>query len=283
MDYLKVLGLQLKVQLDCDYRNEFLIETDELKENMEIAKKIIMEKNPDVIIFPEMCYLVDNEKYYEELSKNKLVIAGSIYNEGINFTIIFKDGIKYNIPKCNASGSEPMIRNVSNCSVEEFMQEKLEEHIFYVDDKKLVVLNCMEYYQNAYYIARSVSDLFGIICICSNNNPQVFLDESRAIHNHQENIYTFMINCVSTYQGKPYGRGQSYIYGPIQGHEKEWLLKEGVIMDEYVSSILKLGNESEYFYGEFINDFSRFGRSDDYLNNPKNIEVGMIRKKVLKK
>lgn len=283
VDYLKILGFQLNVQLDCDYKNEFLIETEALKKDIECVKEIIKIKNPDIIIFPEMCYIRANDDYYNELSNGRLVIAGSIYNQGINITIVYKDGKQYCIPKYNASGSEPMIRNIRNGTVEEFMKNKLDEHTFYFNDKKLIILNCMEYYQNAHYIARSVDDLFGIICICSNNNPRVFLDESRVIHNHREDIYTFMVNCVSTYQGKDYGKGESYIYGPIQGHEKEWLLKEGILMDDYVSSILKLGNESEYFYGEFINDFSRFGRSDNYMNNPKNIEVGMIRKKVLKK
>lgn len=282
MNYLKVLGFQLDVHLDCNSRDEFLIDNDGFREEMECVKTIISEKNADVIILPEMCYVSDMESYYKDLSKDKLVIAGSIYKDGVNFTKVFQDGEMLSIPKCNASGAEPMVRTIDKCSVEDFIKYKLDEHTFFVDGKKLVVLNCMEYYQNAYFIARSVPDLFGIICLCSNNNPKVFVDETRVIHNHVENIYTFMINCVSLYQGKSYGKGQSYVYGPIQGHEKEWLAKEGVLSDEHVSSILKLGSESEYFYGEFVNVFSRFGRSDDYINNPKNVEVGFLRKKVLK-
>lgn len=282
MNFLKVLGFQLDIELDCNFKNEYLIDTDKFREEFEMVKDIISDKNADVIILPEMCYLSDMESYYKDLSKDKLVIAGSIYNNGINYTKIFQTGEMFTIPKYNASGAEPMVRFIGKCSVDEFMKNKLYEHIFYVGSKKLVVLNCMEYYQNAHFIARYVPDLFGIICICSNNNPKVFVDETRVINNHVENIYTFMINSVSLYQGKFYGKGQSYVYGPIQGHEKEWLVKEGVLSDNHVSSILRLGEEAEYFYGEFVKDFSRFGRSDEYVNNPRNVEVGFIRKKVLK-
>ncbi len=282
MSELKILGLQLVVDLDCTSTDEYLIETMEFKEQMQEVKKLISTKNPDIVILPEMCYSEDYYEYFMNLSNNKLIVAGSIYNNGINQTVVFFENKEYRIPKCNASGAEPMIRNIRKISNSEFLNQKLDSHTFIFDNKKLIILNCMEYYQNAYYIARNDPNLFGILCICSNNNPKVFLDESRVVHNHCENIYTFMVNCVSTYKGVSYGTGESYIYGPIQQHEREWLKKEGIISDEHPSSILKLGNDSEYFYGEFINDFSRFGRSDNYLNNPKMIEVGKIRKKVRK-
>lgn len=282
MNGLKILGLQLKVNLDCTSTDEYRIDTAEFQEQMQEVQNLISDKNPNIIILPEMCYSDDYYSYFMDLSSDKLIVAGSIYNNGINQTVVFFENKEYRIPKYNASGAEPMVRRVEKKSTEDFLKNNLESHTFLFNNKKIIVLNCMEYYQNAYYIARNISDLFGILCICSNNNPQVFLEESRAIHNHSENIYTFMVNCVSTYQGYSYGKGESYIYGPIQGHEKEWLKKEGIISDEHPSSILKLGNDSEYFYGEFINDFSRFGRSDKYLNNPKMVEVGKIRKKVLK-
>ena len=281
MNDLKVLGFQLSVELDCNSKEEYLIETSRFLEELEQAKKIIAELKPDVVVLPEMCYRNEEEEYYKVLSNNMLVVAGSIYRNGINTTKVFQNGKLYDIPKCNASGAEPMIRNIERCTPNDFLKYKLEEHTFYVREKRLIVLNCMEYYQNAYYIARSVPDIFGIICICSNNNPRVFLEESYALHNHMENLYTFMINCVSTYQGKPYGKGYSYILGPIQSHEQEWLRQEGVLVDTHKSSILRLTDESEYFYGEFVNEFSRFGRSDHYFHNPKNIEIGKIRKKVL--
>ena len=129
---------------------------------------------------------------------------------------------------------------------------------------------------HAYTISRKFDDIFAIICICSNSNQKVFIEESKALHNHSENIYSFVINCISNYQKEEYAKGNTYIYGPIQYHEQDWLRKEGYDIDNHSCSILKLSNNPEYFYGEFTNNFSRFGRSDYYLNNPKNIETGSL-------
>jgi len=282
MNYLKVLGFQLNVNLDCDGMNEYMIMNHSFEEEMEAIQEIIASKNADVVILPEMCYQECYDSFWQELSKDTFVVAGSIYQDGTNYTVLFSEGEKIFLPKCNASGAEPMIRRIQECSVKTFLNNHLNDHTFVVHDKKIVVLNCMEYYQNAYSIARENPDLFGMICICSNNNQKVFVEESRAIHNHCEHVYTFLVNCVSTYMGKDYAKGESYIYGPIQGHEQEWLRKDHIEMDRHACSILKLGNDAEYFYGEFINSFSRFGRSDEYLNNPRNVEVGIIRKRVLK-
>lgn len=277
MNYLKILGFQLQVELDCNHKEEYKIITPEFRNQIAIVQEIVKEKESDIIILPEMCYQEELFSYWKEQSKNKLIVAGSIYNKGINQTVVFFKNKGYYIPKCNASGAEPMSRTIKKCSPTNFIKNHLKEHTFEIKGKKLIILNCMEYYQNAYNIARENPDIFAIICICSNNNPKVFLEETRAIHNHCENLYTFMINCVSNYMGKPYAKGQSYIYGPIQKHEQEWLIKEGISVDNHCSSILNLTQEAEYFYGEFINNFSRFGRSDLYENNPKNIEIGKIR------
>lgn len=277
MNYLKVLGFQLQVELDCNSKDEYLIQTARYKAELEAIKEIITQKESDVIILPEMCYQEELFNYWKELSRNKLIIAGSSYSDGINRTAIFHKNKSYFIPKCNASGAEPMVRTIEKCSSDNFQKNHLKEHTFLIEGKKVVVLNCMEYYQNAYYIARSNPDIFAIICICSNNNQQVFKEETKALHNHCENIYTFMVNCISNYMGSPYAKGESYIYGPIQRHEQEWLKREGYNLDNHCSSILTLSNDPEYFYGEFTNNFSRFGRSDYYENNPKNIETGKIK------
>lgn len=95
-----------------------------------------------------------------------------------------------------------------------------------------------------------------------------------AIHNHNESIYTFMLNCVSTYKDESYGDGQSYIYGPVSIHEKEWLSKEGVLTKKNPNHILSLSKDKiQYVYGEFMfsERLSRFGRSDNYINNPRTI------------
>ena len=145
-----------------------------------------------------------------------------------------------------------------------------------IKNKKILILNCMEYYAHAYTISRKYEDIFAIICICSNSNQKVFIEESKALHNHSENIYSFVINCISNYQKEEYAKGNTYIYGPIQYHEQDWLKKEGFELENHSCSILKLSNKPEYFYGEFTNNFSRFGRSDNYQNNPKNIEIGNL-------
>lgn len=274
--YIKILGIQLKVELDCDQKNEYLIKNNSLYAQISKVKQLINKKNPDIIALPEMCYLEELEDYYIKKSKNKLIIAGSIYNNGINYTIVFNNKVKYLIKKCNASGAEPMIRNQTNTSTDEFIKYYLDEHIFKIKNKKILILNCMEYYQHAYIISRKYKDIFAIICICSNSNQKVFLEESKALHNHSENIYSFVINCVSNYQKKEYAKGNTYIYGPIQYHEQDWLKKEGFVIDNHSCSILQLSNKKEYFYGEFTNNFSRFGRSDYYLNNPKKIETGIL-------
>lgn len=275
-NYIKVLGIQLKVDLDCNETNEYLIETKEYYDQIEKVKEVIHKKNPDIIAIPEMCYVEELDEYYLKLSKNKLIIAGSIYQNGINYTVVFSNKNKYLIRKYNASGAEPMIRFQESTTTDDFIKYHLNEHIFKIKDKKILVLNCMEYYQHAYTISRKYNDIFAIVCICSNSNQKVFIEESKAIHNHCENIYSFVINCISNYQKEEYAKGNTYIFGPIQYHEQDWLKKEGYDIENHSCSILKLSNKPEYFYGEFTNNFSRFGRSDYYLNNPKNIEIGTL-------
>lgn len=274
--YIKVLGIQLQVELDCNETNEYLIETNDYYNQIDKVKELIKKKNPDIIAIPEMCYVEELDDYYLRESKNRLIVAGSIYQNGINYTVVFNNKNKYLIRKCNASGAEPMIRHQENISTEYFIKYHLNNHIFKIKDRKILILNCMEYYQHAYTISRKFEDIFAIICICSNSNQKVFIEESKAIHNHSENIYSFVINCISNYQQESYAKGNSYIFGPIQYHEQDWLKKEGYEIDNHACSILKLSNKPQYFYGEFTNNFSRFGRSDYYLNNPKNIEIGNL-------
>ena len=95
----------------------------------------------------------------------------------------------------------------------------------------------------------------------------------------RERGITIKLNAVElkyNYQNEEYAKGNTYIFGPIQYHEQDWLKKEGFELENHSCSILKLSNKPEYFYGEFTNNFSRFGRSDNYQNNPKNIEIGNL-------
>lgn len=278
-DYLSVCMFQLKVDLDCDSRNEFLVETEDAIGQMESAFRIIEELKPDISLFPEITYMERYEEKYQELSISRIIVAGSYYKDGINTTVVFEDGKKREIPKDYASGAEPMARKITFIPPEEFLQTKLPEHEFWVKGKKIYILNCMEYYHTAYYIARSEelnNQLFGVFAICSNSNTHVFEEETVCIHNHNESLYTFVLNCVSTYKGEDYGDGKSYIYGPISIHEKEWLVKEGIESKRNACHILSLDRESAKFvYGKFVSHefLSRFGRSDKYLNNPRDIVV----------
>jgi len=42
--YIKVLGIQLKVELDCNETNEYLIETDEYYSQIKKVKDLIKKK-----------------------------------------------------------------------------------------------------------------------------------------------------------------------------------------------------------------------------------------------
>ncbi len=278
-NYLSVCMFQLKIQCDCDSQNEFLIETDEVFKQLKKALDIISSHQPDITLFPEMTYLEKYEPQYIKLSENRIIVAGSYYKNGINTTVVFENGQKREIPKSYASGAEPMARKITFMSPEHFVAEYLKEREFWINDKKIYILNCMEYYHAAYYIARNPflkRDLFGIFAICSNSNTRVFEEETVCIHNHNESLYTFVLNAVSTYQGAHYADGKSYIYGPISIHEKDWLRMEGIECKKNVCHILSLsGENAECVYGKFVYPeyLSCFGRSDKYLNNPRDIKV----------
>ena len=278
-NYLSVCMFQLKLDLDCNSQDEYLIETSETLRQIEKAFQIIEKYKPDIALFPEEAYLEKFEKKYQELSISKIIVAGSYYRNGINTTVIFQDGEKYEIAKGYASGAEPMARKISYISPKNFLETELKKHEFWIKGKKIYILNCMEYYHLAYYIARDEElkeNLFGIFSICSNSNTRVFEEETVCTHNHNESLYTFTLNCLSVYTGKEYGDGKSYIYGPISIHEKEWLRQEGIESKKNVCHILSLSDqEPQFVYGQFIfaENLSRYGRSDKYLNNPRNVVV----------
>ena len=39
MNFLKVLGFQLDIELDCNFKNEYLIDTDKFREEFEMVNK----------------------------------------------------------------------------------------------------------------------------------------------------------------------------------------------------------------------------------------------------
>lgn len=277
-NYLSVVEFQLKLKIKCDSSHDYIIVDEEYQNQIARCIEVITELNPDVAIFPEMSYQSIYDETFKELSKSgKLIVFGSTYIGNINHTMVFQNGILKKVTKKFPCGSEPMVRFIDKINVTEFLEDYLAEHEFYVKDNKLYVLNCLEYYESAYQISRDSklsSNLFGFIVPCSNSNPKVFMEESKALHNHNEHIYSFVCNRIKD-DGKV-GYGRSYIYGPIQYHEKDWLRQEGIISDEHNASILTLDSSTpSYAYGKFASgkDISRFGRSDSYINTPKNIIV----------
>ena len=277
-NFLSVAMFQLRLKIKCVPTHDYLIVDEDYLEQMNRAIEIIQTLNPDIAIFPEMSYQSKYDDVFKELSKNgKLIVFGSTYIENINYTIVFEDGHLRKIAKMFPCGSEPMVRFIPKIDVREFIDKHLDSHEVTVKGNKFYILNCLEYYEAAYIIARNpslASDLFGFIVPCSNSNPKVFMDESRALHNHNEFIYSFVCNRVKDDSSNKYGK--SYIYGPIQYHEKDWLTEEGIISDEHNASILKLDTKTpSYAYGYFADgkQLSRFGRSDNYLNTPINVIV----------
>lgn len=281
-NYLSVCTFQLKVNLDCDSHNEFLIEDEDVKRQLEASFEIIRKRKPDISIFPEMTFMKKYDDVYKELSRGRIIVAGSYYKNGINTTVVYQHTLRFDIPKRYASGAEPMARKISYIYPEEFIKKYIAEHEFWIKGKKVYILNCMEFYHAGYYIARDEKlkkDLFGIIAICSNSNTKVFEQETICIHNHNESIYSFVVNCVGTYKKEPYGDGKSYVYGPISGHEKEWLRKEGIESKKNVCHAFSLSSDSaQYAFAKYLfpETLSLFGRSDKYQNNPREVIISNL-------
>lgn len=281
-NYLAVLVFQLKLHIKCTHEKDYLVVDDLYHKQIERCIEIIRESNPDIVVFPEMSATKEYADVMLELSKTgKLIAFGSIYAGSTNYTTIYQNGELYLIAKRFPCGSEPMVRFAPKITPNEFIKDYLHEHEFHVKGNKIYILNCLEYYETAYLISRDYElskDLFGFIVPCSNSNPTVFMDESRAIHNHNEFIYSFVANRIRGDETNRYGR--SYIFGPIQYHEKDWMKEEGIESLDHNANILTLDKDTPSFaYGKYAigREISRFGRSDNYLNTP----CGVVTKNLL--
>ncbi len=277
-NFISVIVFQLKFEIICSSNKDSLVLNKNYYKQIDKCIEIIRNLNPDICVFPEMSYQERYDDIFKELSKDdKIIIFGSSYDNRINKTKIFNNANLVEVVKRYPCGSEPMTRIYERITVEDFIANYLKEHEFYIKGEKIYILNCLEYYKVAYMIARNEKlskNLFGFIVPCSNSNPNVFIDESRAIHNHNENIYSFVCNRIKG-NGKE-GYGRSYIFGPIQYHEKEWLSEESIVSENHNSSILTLDSFTpSYVYGKYAipNTVSRFGRSDLYINTPREIKV----------
>ena len=280
-NYLAVMLFQLKLKIKCDSTHDYLEVTDEYILQMKNSIQLIQLNKPDIAIFPEMSYQSEYDEIFKQLTQDgTLIVFGSTYIGNINYTMVFQNGNLIPVQKMFPCGSEPMVRFIPKIHSQDFLKKHLASHEFWVRNKKVYVLNCLEYYEAAYLIARNPklsSDLFAFVTPCSNSNPKVFMDESRALHNHNEFIYSFVCNRIK--EDCPNKYGKSYIYGPIQYHEKDWLTEDGIISDEHNASILTLDFFTpSYVFGKFAcgKSLSRFGRSDCYLNTPKEVCVKNI-------
>lgn len=277
-NYLSVLMFQLNLHIECTSTHDYLVVNEDYHKQLKKCIEIINELEPDIVIFPEMACEKEYADILLELSKkDKLIVFGSTYIDHINYTVVYNNGELNLVQKRFPCGSEPMVRYIPKISPTDFVKKHLAEHEFHIKGQKVYVLNCLEYYETAYMIARDPklsSDLFGFIVPCSNSNPKVFMDESKALHNHNEFIYSFVTNRIRGDNTNRYGR--SYIYGPIQYHEKDWLKEEGIESDVHNASILNLDKDTPSFaYGRYAvgKELSRFGRSDCYLNTPLDVTV----------
>lgn len=279
--FISVLMFQLSITEKSNTYDEYIIEDDNYKKQMDSSFECIEKFKPDIVVYPEMTYSDSYEDKLKQLSASRLIVAGSYYKNGINNTVVFLNGEVKKFVKRYASGAEPMSRRTKYVNPNNFMNDYLQEHIFEIKGEKVCILNCMEYYHVAYFIARNPDinkGIFAFVSPCSTNNIIVFEHETIAIHNHNEYIYSFVSNCISVYNNKQYANGGSYVYGPIHKHEKKWLKEEGIKSSDNPSNIVSLADEISYVYGEYANPsmLSRFGRSDFYETNPQNVTVGKI-------
>ena len=90
----------MKLKLACDDKKEFLIEEESYFKQMDYIIAFIEEKTPDIVVFPEMSYSLRYEEKLLKLSQNKLMVFGSVYDEGKNMMIIFYNQTKITLSKC---------------------------------------------------------------------------------------------------------------------------------------------------------------------------------------
>jgi hypothetical protein len=282
---MKMLGLQLEVEENIEGLREFINESiiiDKIKKSFKLIKSL----EPDIVLFPEMCYIPSIHKDYLSLSYNRLIVAGSHYNDqNENITVIYQNGKMFTLPKIYPSPDEPMFLSRINIlepteiilKWENEIKEGLLPNYFFktVNNKIAVVLNCIDYYKLAYYIARSPilsKDLLILLSPCSNNRVEVFIEESKAIHNHNVNIYSFIINACSVLNTQSYAVGKSYLFGVIDpySNSNQFKSKQNI---EHFSSILNIDNGNKAIFIDTIDNFSLLKRSDLYQKNPKNIQI----------
>lgn len=273
-EYFAVAFAQMKLTLNYDDVHEFLVENEDYFRQMENIIHSLSNKDYDVLIFPELAYHKKYDKYFLDVSKNKIIVFGSTYINSENFTIVYNNRQKFFVKKMFNSGVEPAVRFQDNISEKEFINRHLKSHTFVLKGKKFIVLNCAEYYKVAYLIARDKTkskNLFAFLVPCANNNNQVFLNESMALHNHNEQVHSFIVNSIGQYKGEKYSNGESYVFGKISSFEKMCKFAHRL---KHSCNIMCLDDGCYLSYGKYLfKNASTFYRSDNFRHTPKNIEI----------
>lgn len=285
---MKILCCQLHSNEKISGFKEFVEEEDLIEQTLN-SFNIIEQLNPDLVIYPELCYVKSQEDKYRQLSEGRIIIAGSYYDESDrNVTMIFHDRFLTILPKIYPSPYEPMFLTKIETPYPYEVVKKWEDDIingiipdYFIKDinsKYIVILNCMDYYKLGYYIARSeiLKDKISLlVCPCSSNNLRVFTEESNAIHNHNPYIYSIIVNCFAKLGEKPYSIGNSYIYGLMDVATKTYLkeIMSNISFNDNPSSLIKVNDEKVAIYIELEDNFKILKGSDDYKKNPKNIEI----------
>lgn len=284
-NYISVLMIQAQLNVEVTPVHELCLFDDNWHNQFKHSKELIENYHPDIILYPETFYNPDCESDFIDMSLNSLVVAGSTYTGHQNETIVFSKGKRHNIFKNNPSPLEVASKYMEYQSFNNLVETGLwrqNQHTFQVKNKDVIVLNCMEYYNSAYFIARSNKynqNLFGILCPCSSSNIELFEQESIALTNHKENIYTFLCNRISAREDST-TKGNSYIYGAISRTQKV-LIKQQYPNETNLShacGIAKLSNKPSWIYGKFAitDNLSPFGRSDNFLSTPRSLMIDSL-------
>lgn len=274
-EYFKIMFAQLKLALDYDCEKEFLVEDEKYFKQMDEIVELINKNSYDVILFPELAHHKKYDNYFKEISKDKIIVFGSTYIGNCNYTVVYNNKEKFYVKKMFNSPIEPCIRYQENISIKDFLKYYLKEHTFKLKGKKFIVLNCAEYYKVAYYISRDEKlnkNLFAFLVPCANNKVDVFFSESVALHNHNENVYSFVCNSVATYKKEKYSIGESYVFGRFSSYERVCLNKNHRL--DKVNNICYLDDKSYIVEGMYLySQTGNYCRSDNYRHTPKNLKI----------
>ncbi|NLW78230.1 MAG: hypothetical protein GXY32_02305 [Ruminococcaceae bacterium] len=289
---VRVLMFQLKVRQQRDWQRSW-VEYADVAPMMAHCFEIARRHQPDLVVFPETCYIAALDGEYRKLAQHSVVVAGSAYNaQSVNETHLYlPDGEHRVLPKLFPSPWEIMELNHPNQQVPDQVIARWEAGIrrgewppyFPVVDKasgkRLAILNCMDYYRLGYYVGNSSlisPHVWGMVSPCSNTQQSVFFRLSEVIHDTNERIYSIVVNSHNEARAPGSSQGESYVMGPITYNVKKMLEGQGQGKSRengHFSFIYQLESEPEALMMDLIDgsDVRFFARSKDFYSNPTGI------------